>query len=291
MEYLGTEKPVNKIQPLVSVCITTYNHREFIAECLESVLIQKTDFPFEIIVGEDDSTDGTREICKAYAEKHPDKIRLFLRKSKDKIYIDGHKTGRFNFIAGIKAARGKYIALCDGDDFWLTDIKLQLQKNTIEEDPNASLVFSGWNSKQKDFDSSNVKLSRHNKKGEFDNSIAHTSSLFFKHVLHEIPICFYEVYALDRRLFSHILDYGHAIQIRPFLSYYRLHQGGVWTGFTEKMKTKRRIYDLKVLLRHKKISFYYFFTRSISLKYPIVKEKERQLKVALKHLIRPLFKW
>jgi len=131
MEYLGTDKPVNKIQPVVSVCIQTYQHAAFIAECLDSVLMQETDFPYEIIVGEDDSKDGTREICKEYAEKYPDKIRLFLRDEKDKIFINGRKTGRFNFIENLKAARGEFIALCDGDDYWIDESKLRQQQELI----------------------------------------------------------------------------------------------------------------------------------------------------------------
>jgi glycosyltransferase involved in cell wall biosynthesis len=129
MEYLGTNKPVNQIQPIVSVCITTYNHEPYIAECLESVLMQQTNFPFEIIIGEDESTDNTREICKGYAEKYPDKIRLFLRSEKDKIYVNGIKTGRYNFIENLKVASGKYIALCDGDDYWTDSYKLTKQYN------------------------------------------------------------------------------------------------------------------------------------------------------------------
>ncbi|HKK87612.1 MAG TPA: glycosyltransferase, partial [Saprospiraceae bacterium] len=74
-EYLGTIKEVNQIEPLVSVCTTTYQHADYIEDCIEGILMQKTDFPIEIIVGEDESTDGTRRICKKYASEHPDKIR------------------------------------------------------------------------------------------------------------------------------------------------------------------------------------------------------------------------
>ena len=85
---------MNSVTPVISVCVQTYQHKNYIRQCLDSVLSQKTNFPFEIILGEDDSTDGTREICLEYAAKHPDLIRLFLRSEKDKIYIDGRKTGR-----------------------------------------------------------------------------------------------------------------------------------------------------------------------------------------------------
>src|ERR1044071_8468227 len=99
--------------PLVSVCIQTYQHAPFIKDCLESVLAQKTNFPFEIIVGEDDSTDGTRDICRQYAIANPETIRLFLREEKDRIYIKGEKTGRFNLLNNLAAAKGKYIAMLD----------------------------------------------------------------------------------------------------------------------------------------------------------------------------------
>ena len=84
--------------PKVSVCVQTYQHGNYIKQCLESILMQKTTFPFEIILGDDESTDGTREICQEYANKYKDKIQLFLRHRKDVIYVNGNATGRFNFI-------------------------------------------------------------------------------------------------------------------------------------------------------------------------------------------------
>ena len=75
-EYLGIDKPINRITPLVSVCIPTYQHASYIAECIDSVLSQKVSFPLEILVGEDNSSDGTREICVEIAKKHPAQIRL-----------------------------------------------------------------------------------------------------------------------------------------------------------------------------------------------------------------------
>src|SRR5690554_4111074 len=96
-EYLGTEKPVNEIEPLVSVRVATYQHVKYIEQCLDGILMQKTSFPIEVIVGEDESTDGTREICIEYAKKHPDKIRLFLRDRKlSQYYENGKIVRRFN---------------------------------------------------------------------------------------------------------------------------------------------------------------------------------------------------
>ena len=118
--------------PLVSICVQTYQHAPYIAECLEGLLKQKTTFPYEIILGEDESNDGTRDICKAYAKKYPEIIRLFLRRREDVIYINGNATGRYNFIQNLRTARGKYIALCEGDDYWTDPLKLQKQVIFLE---------------------------------------------------------------------------------------------------------------------------------------------------------------
>src|SRR5690606_14855355 len=102
---------------LVSVCIVTYNHVDYIRECIESVLNQKLSFQYEILIGDDDSTDGTREICMQYAKQYPEKIKLFLHKRENNILIEGRPSGRFNFIYNLYSARGKYIAFCEGDDY------------------------------------------------------------------------------------------------------------------------------------------------------------------------------
>jgi glycosyltransferase involved in cell wall biosynthesis len=130
-----------KDNPLVSVSIVTYNHKEYIKQCLDGVLMQQTNFDYEIILGEDESNDGTREICKDYANRFPDKIKLFLRSRKDVIYINGNPTGRFNMIKNIKACKGKYIALCEGDDYWTDPLKLQKQLDFLESNKNYSTCF------------------------------------------------------------------------------------------------------------------------------------------------------
>jgi glycosyltransferase involved in cell wall biosynthesis len=141
MEYLGTNKEINEIKPKVSICIQVYNNENYISECLDSILNQKTKFSYEVIIGEDDSTDRTRDICKSYAEKHQNKIRLFLRSKEDKIKINDRITSRFNFISNLNSARGEYISLCDGDDFWIDLEKLDKQVTFLEENNNYALTF------------------------------------------------------------------------------------------------------------------------------------------------------
>jgi glycosyltransferase involved in cell wall biosynthesis len=120
-------------QPLVSVRLVTYNHEKWIAQCLESILMQRTDFPFEVIVGEDCSTDHTREIVLAYAERHPDKIHV--------LPADANLGHMRNSLRVHQACRGKYHAMIEGDDYWIDPLKLQKQADLMEAHPDVSLCF------------------------------------------------------------------------------------------------------------------------------------------------------
>jgi glycosyltransferase involved in cell wall biosynthesis len=124
--------------PKVSVEVITYNHAPFIAQALDSVLNQKAGFEFEIVVGDDYSTDGTREILKSYADRHPQRIRLLLHPQR----LGPHKPGlegKRNFLATYRSCRGEYIALLDGDDFWTDKRKLEKQVEFLQAHPNCSL--------------------------------------------------------------------------------------------------------------------------------------------------------
>ena len=123
---------------MVSVCITTYNHEQFIAQALDGVLSQQTNFDYEILLGEDQSSDRTREIAKEYAARHPERIRLFLHDYPHDYQRNG---GAKNFVHNIKNARGKYIALLDGDDYWTSPQKLQKQVDLLEAHPECSGCF------------------------------------------------------------------------------------------------------------------------------------------------------
>lgn len=118
---------------MVSVFCTAYNHEPYIAQALDSFLSQKTDFPFEVIVTDDASTDGTTDIIRSYAEKYPDIIRFF--------HQDQNRFSKgINLYEEIMYpnAHGKYVAYCEGDDFWNDENKLQLQVNFLESHPDYS---------------------------------------------------------------------------------------------------------------------------------------------------------
>ena len=121
-------------EPLVSANMITYNHESYIAQAIKGVLQQETSFPFELVLGEDCSTDGTREIVFDYQRKYPDIIRVI---TSDK-NVGIHKNG----IRAEKACRGKYIAYCEGDDYWHHPQKLQKQVDYLESHPEYGLVHS-----------------------------------------------------------------------------------------------------------------------------------------------------
>lgn len=281
MEYLGNDKPINGLDPLVSVCVQTYQHAPFIRECLDSILMQETDFPFEIILGEDESTDGTREICIEYAKKHPDKIRLFLRSRKDVMYINGKPTGRFNFIENLKAAKGKYIAICDGDDYWLTDRKLKIQREIIEKEKNAAMVVSSWSSDKGPFSYTDLETSRIAKGIETQRTPGHSSSAFFRKINY-FPKHLFRTSAADRALFNYILNDGDAIVVCPPLSYYRIHPNSIFSSKTQEKKNSDHYYDLKIFLRYRKISLREYLKQARGF------EKRRSIKLLYAGLLKLL---
>lgn len=123
--------------PLVSICSITYNHAPFIRQCLDGFLMQQCNFPIEIIINDDCSTDGTTEIIREYAEKYPDKIFPIFHE--ENLYFQGVR-GMFQKFVFPKA-RGKYIALCEGDDYWTDPLKLQKQVDFLESHPDYSMCF------------------------------------------------------------------------------------------------------------------------------------------------------
>src|SRR5574344_597930 len=131
------------LEPLLSVCLVVYNQESFIKTVLEGILMQQTAFDFEIVIGEDCSSDTTRDICAMYEKLHPDKIKLLTN--------HGHNLGlNQNFLRTFRACRGKYIAYLEGDDYWITDDKLQKQVDILEKDEDIVLVHSNckvWNVK------------------------------------------------------------------------------------------------------------------------------------------------
>ena len=123
--------------PLVSVIVTTYNHEPYLACALDAILAQRCfvcEFGVEIILGEDCSTDGTLSICREYAEKYPKQITL--------IASTENVGWRANYRRCVEAARGKYVAFCDGDDYWLSSYHLADKVDLMEKEPKVGLCYT-----------------------------------------------------------------------------------------------------------------------------------------------------
>ena len=133
--------------PVVSVHMITYNHEPYIRQAIEGVMMQKTDFEFELVIGEDASTDKTREICFEYQKRYPEKIRvLWWHENVSKLGGNGRRNRAH--------CRGEFIAMCEGDDYWIDSTKLQKQVDAMREYPGVGAVFT--NAKELNQDSGRI---------------------------------------------------------------------------------------------------------------------------------------
>ncbi len=122
--------------PLVSVVMLTYNHSEYIARAIEGVLMQRTDFSIELLIGEDCSSDGTREIARSYERLHPATVRVIS---------DSHNVGMHdNHLRLLRQCRGEFIAYCEGDDYWTDSEKLARQVEYLRQHADAGAVHSNY---------------------------------------------------------------------------------------------------------------------------------------------------
>jgi len=217
-------------KPTVSVFMMTYNHEKYIKQALESILMQKTNFDYELVIGEDCSTDNTRKIINEYSDKYPGKFKLLLHEKNIGAIA--------NQIAVLKACTGKYIAICEGDDYWTDPYKLQKQVDFLEANPDFGMVHTNENI----VDSSNkvIFASDTNKpsgdvfydllKSAF---IVTCSTCFRRDIIHEI-LDYAKINnvkcAFDYWLWLHIAMRTKIHYMPEITSAYRSHSGGVSKG-------------------------------------------------------------
>ena len=205
-------------EPVVSVLMMTYNHAPYLEQAVESVLAQQCRFEFEILIGEDHSTDGTRALCEDLQARYPAHIRLIVAEQNVGITA--------NFLRLVARARGTYAAMLEGDDYWTAPDKLQQQVELMERHPDyawcagrtANRMF--WAEKKPAYSLEDI-LRRY---------IFHTSAALFRRALLERYPRFPEVVCLDNLLFGYLSSLGPCGFIDKEVSYYRRHAGGVWTG-------------------------------------------------------------
>jgi glycosyltransferase involved in cell wall biosynthesis len=220
-------------KPLVSVRTLTYNHEKYIEKCLDGVLMQKTKFKYEYIIGEDCSRDKTREIVNAYAEKYPDIIKLVTSDTNVGIPENSRRTRVL--------CNGKYQALCEGDDYWTDPYKLQKQVDFLEKNNECTVCFhkaeilseNNLRKNQKYFPFFRPKIITDIKDILKENYIATCTVMYRTKLFDEFPEWFSKLAFGDWSI--HILNaqYGKIGFIDQPMSVYRLHSTGTWSSLFE----------------------------------------------------------
>ena len=216
----------------VSICCITYNQEKYIRDAIESFLKQKTNFKYEILIRDDASTDNTAKIIREYEEKYPDIIHGIYEE------INSFKTkGMIRSILNVYSkAIGKYIAICEGDDYWIDENKLQIQYDYMEEHKNCTLCFHDaiiLNMEDNKFYKYNYVNNLFKKKdgiynvGELDiyGFIPAASYMFPKKCVEKVPDWYYECIVGDRPLKLIVTSYGYAYCIDKVMSVYRVKTG------------------------------------------------------------------
>jgi glycosyltransferase involved in cell wall biosynthesis len=213
-------------RPKVSVVTITYNHAAYIAQALESILTQETDFPFEVIVADDCSTDSTPSIIREFAERHPDVVVPVLRPENIGIHA--------NFVSAAALARGDYVALCEGDDYWTDVHKLQRQSDVLDSRPDVYLcahpvmqVWEGgekpdsvWPDEDERADTSFRALLRSN--------FVPTNSTLSRRLPDYTTLP--DIMPLDWYLHMRHARGHDVVVLDDVMGVYRRHPGGVWYG-------------------------------------------------------------
>lgn len=228
-------------KPVISICCLAYNHEPYIRQALDGILMQKTEFPFEVIIHDDASTDHTAEIIREYEEKYPDIIKpIYQEKNQYSQRIKISKTWIFPRV------QGKYIALLDCDDFWTDPYKLQRQVSYMEIHPECSGTFHAANWL---VDEKIVQNDRH-----FDKECDVTPQqviLGGGEYCASASLCYRAQYAFDWPHFREIANVGdYPLQVLlalrgnfhyfpQIMSGYRLGRAGSWTAMTREDAEKR----------------------------------------------------
>lgn len=288
-EYIESSGPTD---PLVSVTVTTYQHANYIKDCLHGILSQETTFPFEIIIGEDGSQDGTREICIKYAEEHPDVIRLFLRNRSTSQLLDsdGQLIKRLNGAWTRLSARGKYIAWCEGDDFWRDSTKLQKQVDFLQRNKAYSISFHDAiivDEQGKLIGGSKLEKSRNKRnftaKDLVRGPLLPTMSTVFRNYPNVTTRALGRVKNGDRVIFSLLGEHGKAHYAKDVVpAAYRKHSGGIWSKVDMLTRKKELVNTTEFISKVVKQEFKSavkneLFAKRLQLAREYLKQGNRQL--------------
>ncbi len=213
----------------VSVLMLAYNHAQYIAQAVDSVLMQQVDFDYEIVIGEDCSTDNTRDILLRYQQENPEKIRLLLPEKN----LGMHD----NLIQTFKACRGDYIALLEGDDYWTSPDKIQKQVDFLDARDDHTICFHKALVRERDGRPDWYIPVAFQPKQVFNlqyllgvcNPMTTASIMFRQGFIHELPDWVYDLGFTDWVLQILLAQHGKIGYINETMSVYRIHLQGNWS--------------------------------------------------------------
>lgn len=227
----------------VSVCIITYNQEKYIHDCLKGVLSQKTNFDIEIIIGDDCSSDKTRTICKSIQDKYPELIKLIARKK--------NLGMAENWAQTIKSCNGKYIALCEGDDYWTDELKLQKQIDFLELNSDYNICFTRANTlKNNKFELHPIPDTANNGSYYYIDLLKHnnfitTASAVIRNKIDYFPEWFFNLKIVDIALYFLVSKTAKIKCLEDITTVYRVHDKGVWSGVDQLKKVEMRLFFYK----------------------------------------------
>lgn len=236
------------MSPLVSISCITYNHANFIRQCLDGFISQECDFKFEVLIHDDASNDGTQEIIKEYQEKHPNIIKPILRE--ENLYSKGERG--FNVRYNFNRASGKYIALCEGDDYWTDPLKLQKQVDFLEQ--NKDFSFCAHHVSLIDQNNEIIKQASDKIGNQYFSSLESlhqyfpTLSLLFKTEYVKDKFKPLNVFNGDYYLTSFLSSFGKTTILNFVGANYRQHSGGVHSSLSYIDKQKNSIKTRKIMI-------------------------------------------
>jgi glycosyltransferase involved in cell wall biosynthesis len=241
----------------------TYNHAPFVRQAVESVLMQKVNFAYELVIGEDCSTDRTREIVLELQRRYPDRIRLLLSEK--------NLGENANLIRTLCACRGQYVAFLDGDDYWTSRNKLQKQADFLDAHPDHSSCFHAVR-QFLDTKEEGPCLSPRGRKSSFgfsdivDSNFMPTSSVMLRNgLIREFPPLFKRVKMSDWPTLILTAQYGKIGFINEVMSVDRLHRGGVWSPRDPTWKIQQSIALLEEINAYLEFRHDDIIKRSISV--------------------------